>query len=253
MTHNNLPEHQKLSPSDDHLASFWDHVDELRRCLIHVLVSILLGTLWCLAFHDPLIQGLCKTADIPLKFFSPLDGITSLFKLSFWLGLTVSSPYWLYSILQFITPALNQDQKTSLRPFWLLSLLLFFSGIAFAWNISLPYANAFLSSFNQNYGENMWGFSQYLDYTLFLTIANGIAFESAAILLFLIYLGNVTASGLSSKRRHSVVAIFFLSAILTPPDVFTQLLLAIPLMGLYELTIIYARIRERKAAISTTN
>lgn len=181
-----------------------------------------------------------------LKFFGPLEGMIATLKVSLWSAIALTSPIWLYLLLTFIAPALKKESFCSLRLFWLFSVLLFFLGVFFAYTISIPWANSILQNFNRELGENIWGFSHYLDYTLVLLFATGTAFEGAAILLFLVHLGKFTANQLKQKRRHATVAIFIISAILTPPDVLTQFMLAIPLMILYECVILYAAICGRR-------
>lgn len=183
---------------------------------------------------------------VRLKILSPLEGMVSTLKIVLWTGIALSSPFWLFLILNFIAPALSRETAKLLLPFLSLSTLLFFSGLFFAKEITLPWANQFLTAFNKDIGENLWGFAPYLDYTLTLLLSNGLAFESAAILLFLVHFGKISADQLKSKRRHAIVGIFIISAILTPPDVLTQLMLAIPLMGLYEIVIGYAAISARR-------
>jgi sec-independent protein translocase protein TatC len=109
--------------------------------------------------------------------------------------------------------------------------------------VTIPAANSYLLLFNANLGLNLWTLSNYLDYTFLLLIGNGIAFEIGLILLFLVHLGVVSAEFLASKRRHFIVIAFILAALLTPPEVMSQILLAIPLIGLFEASIFYAKLR----------
>lgn len=181
-----------------------------------------------------------------LKFFGPLEGMIATLKVSLWIAIAFTSPIWLYLILTFIAPTLKKESVRELRAFWAYSVVLFFLGVFFAWKVSIPWANQILKSFNQGLGENLWGFSHYLDYTLVLLFATGTAFEGASLLLFLVHIGKLSAEQLKIKRRHAIVAIFIISAILTPPDVLTQFMLAIPLMLLYECVILYASICARR-------
>jgi sec-independent protein translocase protein TatC len=187
-----------------------------------------------------------------LKIFGPLEGMISTFKIAFWAAVSLTSPFWLYLILIFIAPALQKETTRLLFRFWALTTGLFFSGLLFAWSVTLPWANHFLLMFNSEIGENLWGFSLYLDYTLTLLLATGLAFSSMALLLFLVHFGIITQSHLKTKRRHAIVAIFIISAILTPPDVFTQFMLAIPLMGLYEAVVFYAFFCRTRNSINVT-
>ena len=117
----------------------------------------------------------------------------------------------------------------------------------FSYFITIPLANQFFSTFNHNLGINLWSLSSYVNYTMFLLFSHAISFELFVIIFFLVHHRIFSPSTLIRKRRHAVVAIFILSAILTPPDVLTQIMLVIPLIGLYELVIFYAKLMESQA------
>jgi sec-independent protein translocase protein TatC len=178
-----------------------------------------------------------------LYLLSPLEGISTVFRICFWAGLILSAPAWGYTLLQFIAPALNRREQNYLFPFIGLSILFIALGAIFAYMVTIPAANSYLLLFNANLGLNLWTLSNYLDYTFLLLIGNGIAFEIGLILLFLVHLGVVSAEFLASKRRHFIVIAFILAALLTPPEVMSQILLAIPLIGLFEASIFYAKLR----------
>jgi len=181
-----------------------------------------------------------------LIFLGPLDGIMTSIKTSFWIGLVGTSPLWILFIIQFIAPALHSHEKRLIFPFLVLSLLFLISGLLFAYFITIPAANHYLLGFNQEMGMNLWSVSNYLDFTLSLLLANAFAFEICIVLLLFVHYGILSAETLSSKRRHMIVMAFIIGAVLTPPDVFTQLMLAIPLILLYEIAILYARIKDWK-------
>jgi sec-independent protein translocase protein TatC len=120
-----------------------------------------------------------------------------------------------------------------------IAFLLF--GLLFAYYVTIPLANQFLYAFNLSIGENLWSASLYLDYTVVLLLANALAFELCAVLLLCVHYGVISSRWLQAKRRYIYVAIFVVAAVLTPPDVLTQLLLAIPLVIFYEMIVVYAR------------
>lgn len=181
-----------------------------------------------------------------LVLLGPVEGLLSIMRISMWTGLIGTSPLWLYFILQFIAPALRESQRRFIGPFIVSSLLFMAAGFCFAFFFTIPIANGALSTLNLKFGENFWTLSNYLDYSVVLLFANGIAFELAVILFFLVHLGLLSSRRMSDSRRAVIVAIFILSAILTPPDVLSLFLLAIPLMGIYELAILYARFLKSK-------
>lgn len=179
-----------------------------------------------------------------LLILSPAEGFSISLKISLWLGFACTSPLWLYFIFQFIAPALHQKEKLLVLPFLGLSTVFIFSGVCFAYLITVPIANQYFFSFNENLGLNLWSLSNYIDYTLLLMLSNAVAFELFVVLLFLVHYGFLKAQNMKDKRRHVIVAVFVLGAILTPPDVLSQLLLAIPMIILYELMIWYALIKK---------
>lgn len=181
------------------------------------------------------------TQERPLTLFHPTEGISLVFKLSFFAGLILSSPFWLYRLFLFFLPALQQREKRLLFPFLGASLLFFSLGVAFAYFVTIPIAIESLQFFNTTIGTTLWGAANTLNFFLFLLLSNGLAFEGAVILFFLIHLNVLTYSFLIAYRRHMIVFFFVLAALLTPPDIFTQFLLAIPLIALYECAILYSR------------
>lgn len=179
-----------------------------------------------------------------LAILSPIEGMTTTIKTCFWVGLAGSSPLWIFLILRFIAPAFEARQTRMIFPFLLLSIILVSLGILFAFYITIPLANRYLELFNQGIGVNFWSLSSYLDYTIGLLITNAVAFELFVIVLFLVHFGILTVEGMRKKRRHAIVAAFILGAILTPPDIITQILFAIPLIFIYEGAILYALFRK---------
>lgn len=188
-----------------------------------------------------------------LLILGPIEGFSMSLKISLWLGLAGTSPLWLYFIFQFIAPALHQREKLLALPFFGLSLLFISLGVYFAYVITIPLANGYFFTFNENLGLNLWSFTNYIDYTLLLILSNAVAFELFAAILLLVHYGFLKAQMMKDKRKHVIVAAFILGALLTPPDVLSQLLMAIPMIILYEFTIFYASFRESLSLNSDAN
>lgn len=176
-------------------------------------------------------------------FLSPLEGFSAALKIALLTGAAVTSPIWLFLILRFISPALRREEKKLILPFACASLVMISLGFFLAFKVTLPLTNSYFHSFNAAFGENLWTLSHYLDYALMLLIAHGIAFEAACAVFFLIHFRFIGPEQLAEKRRFAIIAILLLSAWLTPPDVLSQIVLAIPLGCLYELAIFYGRLR----------
>lgn len=184
--------------------------------------------------------------EVPKKgfyLFSPIEGFVAVVRVSFWAGLLLSSPLWLLFILQFILPALRARIKRVIFPFLGLSTLFIGIGIVFAYSVTLPIVTRFFQKFNEGIGENMWGLGQTLDFALTMILAHGLVFELYVGLLFLIRFGLLTPFQLKRARRPVIVLILLLAAIVTPPDLFSQLMLTVPMIVLYETAVVYAKMR----------
>lgn len=186
-----------------------------------------------------------ETSPINLVFLSPAEGFFVVLKMTFWAAVLFSAPFWGYFLYLFVAPALTMEKKSTLIVFALIILACVFLGIAAALYLIIPAANQYLMWFNAGLGDNFWSFEKYIDYTLMLILACSIAFELGACLFFAVHLGFVTTEVLKQYRRHAIVGAFILAAILTPPDVLTQLLIAIPLCILYEGSILYGDLLSR--------
>lgn len=193
-----------------------------------------------------------KKASHSLILLSPLEGFLISLKISFWLGIFLSSPLWLFVVARFFLPGLHNHEKRLILPFIVTSLIFVTMGCLFAYFITIPLANQYFTDFNREIGLNLWSLGNYLDYTLFLLTANGIAFECGAIGIFAIHLQLINAKGLVNNRRFAILGAFILAALLTPPDVLSQFLLAIPLIILYESLILYAKFTGKGNEISDT-
>lgn len=175
-----------------------------------------------------------------LVLFSPLEGFIASFRVSFWVGLVGTSPFWVLFIIQFLLPALHVHERKLVFSFLILSFIFMAIGILSAFFFTIPIANHYLQMFNQGIGINLWGLDNYLSYTVTLLLSNAFAFEMGVVLFLLVHCGIISAEAMKSKRRHMIVVAFIIGAILTPPDVLTQFMLAIPLIILYEAAILYA-------------
>lgn len=189
-----------------------------------------------------------ETMDSSLLIMGPIEGLVLVLKACFWLSLALTAPMWGWTWVQFILPGLKEKERAILRPFLLLSLICLGIGIAFAYCVTLPIANQSLLFFNSLIGKNAWTLRNYVDYVLLLCLGHAIAAELVLLLFILVHFRVLSAPLLVAKRRYMIVLAFVLGALLTPPDVLTQLLLAIPLIGLYEASIYYARWREHSAS-----
>jgi sec-independent protein translocase protein TatC len=183
----------------------------------------------------------------PLLILSPIEGLVLVFKLCFWLSVALTAPFWGWVWLQFILPGLKEKERMILFPFLLCSLGCLALGVAVAYKVTLPISNHYLFLFNNSIGQNAWTLSHYVNYVLLLCLGHAIAAELALLLLILVHFRFLSPAWLIDKRRYMIVLAFIIGALLTPPDVLTQVMLAIPLIALYELAILYAKWIDRPA------
>ena len=232
------------------------HLEELRKRLVRVLVVVAVGFGVCYLFKDWAFRVITKPlADaMPAQSSMIFTGLTEAFlihmKIAFFAALFLTAPYTLYEIWRFVSPGLYKNERRFVFPFVFFSTILFVGGVLFGYFIALPPAFSFFVSFSTDFLKPMISFREYLDLTLKLLLAFGLCFEMPVFIFFLAKLGIVNAKMLSKQRRWAILIIFILAAILTPsPDALSQILMAIPMMILYEVSIFVAKFaRKNKPA-----
>ncbi len=235
--------------------SLTDHLAELRKRLSRALIAVGVGFFACYYFKEWIFDIITRplTAALPKNSYLIYTGLTEAFfvymKLAFFASIIVTSPFILYQIWKFISPGLLAHEKKYVVPFVISSSLLFISGILFGYFVALPPAFEFFVSFNNKYLQALISFSDYLSLFVTFLLGFGLSFELPVFIFFLAKLGIVNAQMLSKQRRYAILVIFIVAAILTPsPDALSQILMAIPLMFLYEVSIFVARFVEKKKA-----
>jgi sec-independent protein translocase protein TatC len=224
------------------------HLEELRKRLIRSLIAVAITFPIAYYFKEwlfkiitrPLMKALPENSHmiytgLPEAFFNYL-------KISFFAGLILASPYILFQVWRFISPGLYKSERKYVGPFVVLSTLLFTGGVLFCYFLVLPPAFKFFIEFSTDFLKPMVSLKEYLSLALKLLLAFGIVFEIPVFIFFLSRVGVVNARMLASKRKYAILIIFVVAAILTPtPDAFTQLLMAGPMIILYEIGILVSR------------
>lgn len=226
-----------------------EHLRELRKRLMIAFIVIGIAFLAAWGFSDKIV-AVVKAPVEPyagkLQFDTLTDPFFTHLKASFFAAFFLTFPVTLSQIWMFVGPGLYKREKTIMWPFLLLSYPLFVGGGLFCYFIVFPYAVEFLVGFDKTLVPSI-RIGDYLTFTLRLTFVFGLVFELPLISLLLTRMGLLTPEFLSKNRRFAIVVVFVSAAILTPPDVFTQLLLAGPLIVLFEISIIVSRLaRPRK-------
>lgn len=178
-----------------------------------------------------------------LILLSPYEGLLAAFKVSFWTALAASSPFSFYFLMQFLFPAFHLHEKKMVIPVIVFGYLLGGLGFIFASKITLPFANKYLWDLNNSLGRNMWTLPAYLDHLFMILYSHIFAFAAMGALLISIHFRMISATFLAAYRRHFIICALVLSAILTPPDILSQLYLTTLLAFFYELAILYGKMR----------
>ncbi|MDC8014223.1 twin-arginine translocase subunit TatC [Tahibacter soli] len=241
-------------------ASFFSHLIELRERLLKALVAVGIVLLALLPFAnklygvlaEPLLRNLpaggqLVAIEVASPFFTPL-------KLAFFTALVVAMPAVLYQLWAFVAPGLYRHEKRLAMPILASSVFLFYLGCAFAYFLVLPTVFAFLAKITPQGVAMMTDISKYLDFVLVIFFAFGLCFEVPVAVVILVALGWVTPKQLVEARGYVIVGAFVVAAVLTPPDVVSQILLAVPMCVLYEVGVVAARtITKRTPPNSVTS
>ena len=232
--------------------TFVKHLVELRNRLLHIvlLIFVLLISLFPFAntlytfVAEPLMAVLpSNTSMIATQVASPF---LTPFKLSLITALFLAMPYLLYQAWAFIAPGLYQKEQRLTRPILISSILLFYLGTLFAYFVVFPLIFTFLTSAAPQGVIVMTDISHYLDFVLALFFAFGLSFEIPIVVILLVQMGITTPDALIKKRPYIIVGAFVVGMLLTPPDVISQTLLAIPVWLLYEIGILVARLLNKQ-------
>jgi len=224
----------------DNKLTLTEHLEELRARAIKSVIFIIAASCLLYGFVDIILPSLVKPVG-KLVFIAPQEAFIARIKISFFGGLFLSAPIILYQIWKFVSSGLKPNERKYTLIFGPLSLVFFFLGAFFGYLIIVPIGIRFLLGFATDLITPMISVSKYISFVGILTLSFGVIFEMPLISLFLTKIGLVTPKFLSSKRKHAVVLIFIIAAILTPPDIITQCLMALPLLILYEISIIFSK------------
>ena len=236
------------STQEDRELSFLEHLVELRSRLLKACLSVVIVLIALLPFSRHLYETLASPLMAQLPEGSSMIAIDvaspflTPFKLTLLISIMISIPVVLYQLWAFNAPALFKHEKRLARPLLVSSVLLFYTGCAFAYFVVFPLVFGFLTSVAPEGVSVMTDISKYLDFVMTLFLAFGITFEVPIATIILVAAGITTAAKLASWRPYIVVGAFALGMLLTPPDVISQTLLALPMWILFEIGIIFARI-----------
>ena len=238
--------------NDEEKQPFTNHLDELRKRLVTSFVAVGIGFAACYAFKEKLfyilvapLQKAMRSGDTLIYTHLP-EAFFTFLKTALISGILLASPVLLYQFWMFIAPGLYDREKKMLIPILFLSTLFFAGGALFGYFIVFPWGFKFFLSFATDTIRPMPSMKEYLGFAAKLLLAFGIVFELPLVITFLARLGIVSVEFLKKYRKYAILIFFVGAAMLTPPDVVTQIMMALPLMLLYEISIIGARIFGKK-------
>jgi sec-independent protein translocase protein TatC len=240
-------------PEDEKLP-FTTHLEELRRRLIICFCAVGIGFVICYFFSKKLFEILMQPllAAMPPEEKLVYTGLPEAFftylKVAFLAGLLLAVPVIIYQLWVFIAPGLYDREKRMVLPIVFLSSLFFLGGAFFGYFIVFPFGFKFFMGFASDYVRPLPAMKEYLGFSSKLLFAFGVVFELPLFVTFLAKLGIVDVQFLKSKRKYAILLFFVFASILTPPDVITQILMAGPLILLYEVGILGARVFGKKRA-----
>lgn len=239
----------------DHPMSIVDHLDEFRSRFLKVFLAFIVFTFVAFYFSDSIVYYINKPfldTNNQLHIFKLTGGFMLRFKASAGTAILLLIPYLLFHAWRFIAPAIGKSERMFSRLTIISAVLLFYSGVAFVFFLLIPFSIKMFLSFIGTYMITTIGADDYLNMIFIFCLLMGILFEMPIIMLVLTKFGVVTPELLITKRKYAVVIIWVIAALVSPPDVISMILCGIPLMALYEISIILSRfslIRKKRKEI----
>ena len=224
--------------------SFFDHIEELQSRLIKSIVAVFVASCFFYIFVDEVFKVLVKPVG-QLVFTAPGEAFVARIMLTLFGGFFLALPVLLYQVWQFVATGLKTYEVYYIKFFAPCSFFLFVLGGLFAYFVTIPISIRFLLSFSSEFIVPMITVKNYISFVGTMILAFGVVFELPLILMFLTKIGIATPAFLIQKRKYAIIIILFVSAFFTPPDFVTQLVMAVPLIILYEIGIIASKCTYR--------
>ena len=237
---------EKKKIRNEKQMTFLEHLEELRWRLIKSIVAVVVLSLGSYFFSEQIMDLLTLPFPETLIFLAPAEGFLIRLKISLFAGIIVGLPIIFYQIWQFVVPGLLDKERKYVPVVVFISTVCFLVGAFFAYSIMIPFAMRFFMKFQTPELVANIRIKDYLSFVTTMILVFGIVFEMPILSYFLTRIGLITAKFLRSKRRYAIVVILIMAALLTPPDVVSQLFLGGPMVLLYEVSIFVSYMAARK-------
>ena len=252
-------ETDSVSEETENSLPLLGHLRELRKRIIRILIIIFIGFFALFGISEeiysfvaePLVRSLPEGST--MIYTKPHGAFFTYMKVSLMCSVIFTCPLTFYQLWAFIAPGLYKEEKKHLLPLAFFSAFFFLAGSAFCYLLVFPVAFGFFMGFGNDFIVPMISVEEYLSFALKLLFAFGVVFEMPLFSFFLSRMGLVTPDSMRKVRKFAILGIFIIAALLTPPDIFSQLLMALPMIILYEASIIVARLARRKKAVAVGN
>lgn len=245
--------------TDEDKSPFTEHLGELRDRLVRSFIAVGVGFIAAYCFKEklfelltaPLVQAMAEAGNAKLIFTGLPEAFFTYLKVSFLAGIVVATPVIFYEFWMFVSPGLYRNEKKYLLPVVVLSIFFFLVGASFGYFVVFPYGFRFFLGFATETIQAMPSMKEYLSFASKMLLAFGFVFELPLVITFMARMGLVSVGFLSKNRKYAILIFFVAAAVITPPDVITQVMMALPLMVLYEISIIGARVFGKKGLEET--
>ncbi len=241
-------------------SPFTEHLSELRDRLVRSFIAVGAGFVGAYFFKEklfeiltaPLIKAMSESSHAKLIFTGLPEAFFTYLKVSLLTGIIIATPVLFYEFWMFVSPGLYRDEKKYLLPIVFLSIFFFVVGSSFGYFIVFPYGFQFFLGFATETIHAMPSMKEYLSFASKMLLAFGFVFELPLVLTFMARMGLVTTDFLKKNRKYALLLFFVGAALITPPDVVTQIMMALPLMVLYEISILGAVLFGKKKSADDT-
>tara|TARA_Y100000296_G_scaffold38251_1_gene44314 strand:+ start:150 stop:860 length:711 start_codon:yes stop_codon:yes gene_type:complete len=231
----------------------YSYISELRKRIISVIAFFVIVLIVAMAFSKKLVLMFLNSnlpSNVNLVTLNPYENISLFLYLGFFIAVTFTIPFLFYQIIKYLKPGLTQNERKFLTIIPFAALLLFITGASFGYFLTKYIIVPFLSNLALSIDiVNNWSINQYMKFIIYLSLANGLMFQMPLVILSLVKFNILKPEQIKKLRKYVIISLLVLAAIITPPDLFSLVIMVIPLVLLFELSLIIAKFMKRKEVV----